>query len=102
MTRTIRTAAALLAVALVALPVPVPAQTPATPPAAGSGCLPGRTDGPPCPSLTEKLDRTDGIIRPPAGIDPEIRNATPPDPTPGTTPVIPPSALPDQQPPSKL
>lgn len=101
MIRTIRTAAALLAAGLAALSGPAAAQTPATPPAAGSDCIPGRTDGPPCASLTEKLDRTDGVIQPPSGVDPQIRSATPPDPNPGTTPVIPPSALPDQQPPPK-
>jgi hypothetical protein len=39
-------------------------------------------------SLSEKLDRTDGVIRPPRGVDPKM--ATPPlVPDPGTMPVIP-------------
>ncbi|WP_181708533.1 hypothetical protein [Chthonobacter rhizosphaerae] len=47
----------------------------------------------PCDTLSEQLDATGGVIAPPPGIDPEI-TAPAPDPMPGTTPVIPPSAVP--------
>jgi hypothetical protein len=40
-------------------------------------------------TLSDQLERSDGVIRPPAGIDPAIR-APAPDPDPGTTIVIPP------------
>jgi hypothetical protein len=45
----------------------------------------GRSNEP----LSEKLDRTDGVIRPPANIAPDM-SVRPPVPDPGTTPVIPP------------
>lgn len=38
-------------------------------------------------TLSEKLERSDGIIKPPAGVDPEIKTI-PPDPSPNSTPVI--------------
>jgi hypothetical protein len=44
----------------------------------------GRSDAP----LSDKLDRTDGVIRPPANIAPDMA-VRPPVPNPGTTPVIP-------------
>jgi len=44
-------------------------------------------------SLSEKLDRTGGVIRPPAGITPDM-SARPPVPDPGTTRVIPPPGAP--------
>jgi hypothetical protein len=40
-------------------------------------------------TLSEKLDRSKGVIRPPSGVDPEIRKPAPV-PNPGTTRVIPP------------
>ncbi|MCW8088195.1 hypothetical protein [Sabulicella glaciei] len=40
-----------------------------------------------------------GVIQPPAGIDPEIRDSNVPVPNPGTTPVIPPPVPPQAQPP---
>lgn len=43
------------------------------------------------PSLSEKLDRTDGVIAPPDNIDPKIQQVTPS--TGGSMPVIPPSAV---------
>lgn len=46
-----------------------------------------------CDTLSEQLGATGGVISPPTGIDPDI-TAPAPDPTPGTTPVIPPSAVP--------
>lgn len=61
-------------------------------------CLDGLDpDGNPCETLSDRLDRTDSVIAPPAGIDPEMQ-VTPPDPTPNTTPVIPPGAIDPQQP----
>jgi hypothetical protein len=44
----------------------------------------GRSNEP----LSDKLDRTDGVIRPPANIAPDM-SVRPPVPDPGTTPVIP-------------
>jgi hypothetical protein len=78
---------------------PAAAQSAAPQPA--EPCTPGIAGGPPCANLTEKLDRTDGVLKPPAGVDPEIHTGAPA-PNPGTTPVIPPSALPDQQVPSPV
>lgn len=50
-----------------------------------------RLSGPGDQQLSEKLDRSEGVICPPAGIDPEI--ASPP-PAGGKTPVIPPPGSP--------
>jgi hypothetical protein len=44
-------------------------------------------------TLSDKLQRTEGVIRPPSGIDPEITTPAPV-PNPGTTPVIPPPGSP--------
>ncbi|EIM26896.1 hypothetical protein [Microvirga lotononidis] len=49
----------------------------------------GRSNAP----LSDKLDRTDGVIRPPADIAPDM-NVRPPVPNPGTTRVIPPPGSP--------
>ena len=49
----------------------------------------GRSTAP----LSEKLDRTDGVIRPPADIAPDM-TVRPPVPNPGTTRVIPPPGTP--------
>ena len=49
----------------------------------------GRSTAP----LSDKLDRTDGVIRPPANIAPEM-SVRPPVPNPGTTRVIPPPGSP--------
>ncbi|GAA0252385.1 hypothetical protein LNAOJCKE_2958 [Methylorubrum aminovorans] len=38
-------------------------------------------------SLSEKLEKSDGVIKPPAGVDPEIKTIAP-EPTPNSTPVI--------------
>ncbi|GJE77441.1 hypothetical protein BGCPKDLD_4045 [Methylorubrum suomiense] len=38
-------------------------------------------------TLSDKLEKSDGVIKPPAGVDPEIRTIAP-DPTPNSTPVI--------------
>ena len=47
--------------------------------------------------LSEKLNRTDGVIRPPANIAPEMA-VRPPEPNPGTTRVIPPPGSPGGDP----
>ncbi len=48
-------------------------------------------------TLSERLDRNSGVIKPPAGVDPGI--AVPaPDPNPRTTPVIPPPGTPGGNP----
>jgi len=49
----------------------------------------GRSDKP----LSDKLDSTGGVIRPPTDIAPEM-SVRPPVPDPGTTPVIPPPGAP--------
>jgi hypothetical protein len=49
----------------------------------------GRSNAP----LSDKLNRTDGVIRPPANIAPDM-TVRPPVPNPGTTPVIPPLGTP--------
>jgi hypothetical protein len=49
----------------------------------------GRSNAP----LSEKLNRTDGVIRPPANIAPDM-TVRPPVPNPGTTLVIPPLGTP--------
>lgn len=100
-------AVALAAVFAMAATTGTPAQTraPVPPTIQGEGapsdratdCVPGSTAGAPCPNLTEKLDPSDGVIRPPTGIDPEIRTGAPA-PNPGTTPVIRPGDLPAQPP----
>jgi hypothetical protein len=60
--------------------------TPAPEARGSSGAAPGE-------SLSDQLDRNEGVIRPRQGIDPEI-HAPAPDPNPGTTPVIPPPGSP--------
>lgn len=47
-------------------------------------------------TLSDKLEATGGVIRPPTGIDPEIA-VKPPVPNPNTTPVIPPGSVPQQK-----
>jgi len=49
----------------------------------------GRSDEP----LSDKLNSTDGVIRPPSDIAPDM-SVRPPVPEPGTTPVIPPPGSP--------
>jgi len=53
-----------------------------------------QSDTRPGETLSDRLDRTGGVIRPPSDIAPEMRQARPPDPDPGTTPVIPPPGSP--------
>ncbi|WP_232629630.1 hypothetical protein [Methylobacterium sp. Leaf118] len=40
-------------------------------------------------TLSDKLQKSDGVIKPPSDVDPEIKTI-PPDPSPNSTPVIPP------------
>lgn len=97
------TAAALFAA--LAAAGPAAAQTPA-PPAPGTtpqGQTPAPSTGP-CAaqpdngtsgkSLSGQLSDCQGVVTPPAGMDPKIQ-APAPDPDPGTTPVIKPQNLPD-------
>lgn len=70
---------------------PAPGATPGTDrppqdPRATGTVRPGET-------LTDRLDRTDGVLRPEPGIAPDM-TVPAPVPDPGTTPVIPPPAPP--------
>ena len=89
------------------LPLAVAAQTPIRPPQApnmppSSQVIPEKIEpkDPAAtggvgsgPTLSDKLEATDGVIRPPGNIDPGI-TAPAPVPNPGTTPVIPPPGSP--------
>ena len=88
-------------------PATPPAQT-APPPARATNCAPmqppvhpgaaapeGTTTGQRAEPLGDKLARSDGVLCPPAGIDPEIRAPTPDT---GDTPVIPPPGSPGGDP----
>ena len=57
---------------------------------------PGTTTGQASEPLGNRLARSDGVLCPPPGIDPEIRAPTPPDA--GNTPVIPPPGSPGGNP----
>ena len=83
-----------------------PAQT--APPATINDCTPmqpvpprgtvapeGTTTGQRAESLGDKLAKSDGVLCPPAGVDPEIRAPTP---DAGNTPVIPPPGSPGGNP----
>src|SRR5438445_11702088 len=84
-------------------PVTPPAQT-ATPPRGANNCAPtestpqgnvapqGTTTGQRSEPLGDKLARSDGVLCPPAGVDPEMHAPAPPDG--GKTPVIPPPGSP--------
>jgi hypothetical protein len=91
-------------------PVPAtpPAQTAPPAPARTTNCAPmqpapqrgtvapeGTTTGQRAEPLGDKLARSDGVLCPPAGIDPEIRAPTPDT---GNTPVIPPPGSPGGDP----
>ena len=39
------------------------------------------------PTLSDKLEKSDGVIKPPGGVDPEIKTIAP-DPSPNSMPVI--------------
>ena len=55
----------------------------------------GATTGQRAEPLTDRLARSDGVLCPPAGVDPEIRAPTPET---GNTPVIPPPGSPGGDP----
>jgi hypothetical protein len=70
------------------------------PPAQGGPQDPRSTesDRRPGESLSDRLDRTEGVIRPPADISPNMPQVRPPAPDPRTTPVIPPPGTPGGNP----
>jgi hypothetical protein len=85
-------------------PATPPAQTaPPSPSRAAANCAPqqpshpgaavpeGTTTGQGTQSLGDKLAKSDGVLCPPAGVDPEMRAPTPQG---GNTPVIPPPGSP--------
>jgi hypothetical protein len=86
-------------------PVAPLAQT-ATPPRPSTNCAPtqtspqgmvepGGTTGQRAELLGDKLAKSDGVLCPPAGVDPEIRAPTPET---GNTPVLPPPGSPGGDP----
>jgi hypothetical protein len=84
---------------------PAKTATPAPPPNGGNGntaCAPhdtaapkGTTTGQSKEPLGDKLAKSDGVLCPPSGVDPEIRAPTPEG---GNTPVIPPPGSPGGDP----
>ena len=88
-------------------PATPPAQTAPPPPARATECTPtqstpqggiapqGATAGQRAEPLGDKLARSDGVLCPPSGVDPEIRAPTPDT---GNTPVIPPPGSPGGDP----
>jgi len=85
-------------------PVTPPAKTatPAPPAANSSACAPhdttapkGETKGQSREPLGDKLAKSDGVLCPPSGVDPEIRAPTPEG---GNMPVIPPPGSPGGDP----
>jgi pyruvate/2-oxoglutarate dehydrogenase complex dihydrolipoamide acyltransferase (E2) component len=88
-------------------PATPPAQTAAPAPARADNCAPtestpqgniapqGTTTGQRAEPLGDKLARSDGVLCPPAGVDPQMRAPTPDT---GNTPVIPPPGSPGGDP----
>ena len=88
-------------------PTPPPAQTAPSAPARVNDCVPmpvpprgtiapeGSTTGQRTEPLSDRLAKSDGVLCPPAGVDPEIRAPTPDT---GNTPVIPPPGSPGGDP----
>jgi hypothetical protein len=89
-------------------PATPPAQTAPPAPGLATNCTPmqpvpqrgtvtpdGATTGQRAEALGDKLARSDGVLCPPAGVDPEIRAPTPDT---GNTPVIPPPGSPGGDP----
>jgi hypothetical protein len=86
-------------------PATPPAQTAPPAPARASGCAPmpsrgtvwpeGTTTGQRAEPLGDKLAKSNGVLCPPSGVDPEIRAPTPET---GNTPVIPPPGSPGGDP----
>jgi len=101
----------ITALALIALPAVAAAQAPPSPatpaqqtapPNRAANCSPmsempragtpdGQTTGQAREPLGDKLAKSDGVLCPPAGVDPEIRAPTPEG---GNTPIIPPPGSP--------
>ena len=72
------------------------ARQPAASPSRGTITVPrGTTTGQASEPLADKLAKSDGVLCPPAGVDPEIRAPTP---DAGNTPVIPPPGSPGGNP----
>ena len=65
------------------------------PPHSGAAAPEGATTGQRAEPLGDKLARSDGVLCPPAGVDPEMRAPTP---DAGKTPVIPPPGSPGGDP----
>jgi hypothetical protein len=89
-------------------PTPATPPAPTAPPISTANCAPmqpvpprgtvlpeGTTTGQRAEPLGDKLAKSDGVLCPPAGIDPEIRAPTP---DAGNTPVIPPPGSPGGDP----
>jgi hypothetical protein len=88
-------------------PATPPAQTAPPAPARASDCAPmqsmpqgkiapqGTTTGQSSEPLGDKLAKSDGVLCPPAGVDPQMRAPTPDT---GNTPVIPPPGSPGGDP----
>jgi hypothetical protein len=87
-------------------PTPVTPPAPTASPAPASNCAQmnpqrgiivpeGTTTGQAAEPLGDRLARSDGVLCPPAGVDPEIRAPTP---DVGNTPVIPPPGTPGGNP----
>jgi len=88
-------------------PLAKPPDQSTTPPAARGDCAPmqsvppqgvapeGSTVGQAHEALGDKLTKSDGVLCPPSGVDPEIRAPTPDT---GNTPVIPPPGSPGGDP----
>jgi hypothetical protein len=64
-------------------------------PSQGNGAAEGTTTGQRAEPLGDKLAKSDGVLCPPSGVDPEIRAPTPQG---GNTPVIPPPGSPGGDP----
>jgi hypothetical protein len=64
-------------------------------PSQGTGAPAGTTTGQRAEPLGDKLAKSDGVLCPPSGVDPEIRAPTPQG---GNTPVIPPPGSPGGDP----
>lgn len=93
--------AAIFAAAVWAVPAPcVAAAANVAPETASPQTVPEDTEpgksGSSGGSLSDKLDRSDGVIHPPPGIDPEMSKSPPP--TGSTMPVIPPPGTPGGEP----
>ena len=88
-------------------PATPPAQTSPPAPGRATGCTPtqstqqgkitpqGNTTGQDSAPLSDKLAKSDGVLCPPAGVDPAMRAPTPET---GNTPVIPPPGSPGGDP----